>query len=1332
MSFLRSVNVIRNGLSELRFGTNTRLRVDHLLLFKTHPSLNHARCIVSSRSIPKGTIDQTIERLDKDVRRVGRISGRELLEVFNDIKSTGRATSTQSLFLIRCCGHFVPEETPESRNKLVSEIWDTLEKLGVKLDVSHYNALLSVYIENEFNFSPVDFLSKLEAKGIEPNRVTYQRLVASCCQNADIGMATEILQVMKDKQIPINETIFNSLIIGHSNANDMESALGILSVMKQAGLQPTSETYRALLCGYAKQGDMEAIEQKMNECVQNELDLTDRDILEVVYNLGANGHHEHLEKMIEKTKKTPGFRADIENICLRLISHGYISAALQVFKSTLGSPSDKAPVLQRGNILIRQAVKSNLPTEKLLELCEDMKTSGYNQYSYHVAAETSMLNQNPELSLLLLSSLAKHDDLCQHYFWPVLVEFGKNKNFEGVIKTLKLMQTLLNQPLSGETLKDYVIPYLNENGAVEKLRKAGIPLATTASAMVGHLLSKNRMENAVKIALKYRSNYNSVGNRRSLTSAFFQTGDVSSLATLAQVFAEGDDEGSSGQLLLTIFKKDATVVENVLKAFLEGGVGLTAEHAEAIKELLGDKLTPESSEILTTLSSPNFARGTIKRYPLVRRVVPEKDEETMLNDIAALEAKGESTATLKRHLLVHYCQQKLVDKAVALQKELERDNVELQPGLHALMMELHCSVDDVDEAMNYYGKIKSREGTRLDPVKAIKLALLLCSNDKFQDALEIINSHPQTNDDGVDGSSSHLSPCWRLLNTCAEKKNPEILKKIFDALLSNNFIEPTNILLGPLIKVHLLREDVEGALTQFEECCVKYRATPWKNELACKLIEKEDAAALQKLADLSTQIHGEVNSLYDLVLSFVECKKIKQAKKILETPGLRTRTQRISAACQRYLNNGDLEHLQTLFDVTRDFSHINRSEIAYYLMLSYAKIGEVDKATALWTQMQEEDLKPSDEFLVQLGKLLKEHNRPVPFEIPTEYVPEQKGVYGKSPVTPLIKQYRKALYAKELDEALELRNQLNESELSKADLSRLVSLMVFNGRIGEASKLVIEWLEKGLRPDLNALNYMINSIAKLGDVDVITSIGSLLNPELKRMVSYNNRYAHCMVEAGRGDELVEGLRQSVLAAKTPEEIEALSEDFPRGGIYSVFEDNPELIPKIEELAQLYLEKGVLDPTNSLWVHYVVTGDKVKAEDYWIKLAPSSRLMFMPILRKARNDLDLSLAEDLLGRCKSIGMQTNALGLVYSSIIDILITKDNLDEAEKRLEEALNTITIEDLNRLVLQKLKNNIELAGKSFKFNIPPKRARAANQDSSSSSDSDSEETKAAGQHRA
>lgn len=43
--------------------------------------------------------------------------------------------------------------------------------LGVKLDVMLYNALLSVYIQNNHNFNPLEVLEKMEKNTIEPNRV---------------------------------------------------------------------------------------------------------------------------------------------------------------------------------------------------------------------------------------------------------------------------------------------------------------------------------------------------------------------------------------------------------------------------------------------------------------------------------------------------------------------------------------------------------------------------------------------------------------------------------------------------------------------------------------------------------------------------------------------------------------------------------------------------------------------------------------------------------------------------------------------------------------------------------------------------------------------------------------------------------------------------------------------------------------------------------------------------------------------------------------------------------------------------------------------------------
>lgn len=116
------------------------------------------------------TLGPLLQRLDAEVRRCGRLSRRDLDEMLEEVRQRHAVTSSQSLLIIRCCGSLVPEELPEERTRLVQQIWKSLTSRGVPMDISHYNALLRVYIENEHDFSPSDFLKELEEKGLEPNR----------------------------------------------------------------------------------------------------------------------------------------------------------------------------------------------------------------------------------------------------------------------------------------------------------------------------------------------------------------------------------------------------------------------------------------------------------------------------------------------------------------------------------------------------------------------------------------------------------------------------------------------------------------------------------------------------------------------------------------------------------------------------------------------------------------------------------------------------------------------------------------------------------------------------------------------------------------------------------------------------------------------------------------------------------------------------------------------------------------------------------------------------------------------------------------------------------
>lgn len=50
------------------------------------------------------SLEPLLQRLDSEVRRFGRITKRDIDEVFDELKGKNNITSSQSLLVIRCCG----------------------------------------------------------------------------------------------------------------------------------------------------------------------------------------------------------------------------------------------------------------------------------------------------------------------------------------------------------------------------------------------------------------------------------------------------------------------------------------------------------------------------------------------------------------------------------------------------------------------------------------------------------------------------------------------------------------------------------------------------------------------------------------------------------------------------------------------------------------------------------------------------------------------------------------------------------------------------------------------------------------------------------------------------------------------------------------------------------------------------------------------------------------------------------------------------------------------------------------------------------------------------
>lgn len=102
---------------------------------------------------------------------------------------------------------------------------------------------------------------------------------------------------------------------------------------------------------------------------------------------------------------------------------------------------------------------------------------------------------------------------------------------------------------------------------------------------------------------------------------------------------------------------------------------------------------------------------------------------------------------------------------------------------------------------------------------------------------------------------------------------------------------------------------------------------------------------------------------------------------ILETPGLELKDGKLIYMCKKFEELGNTQAIECLVTATKGMKKINRNIMYDHLLSSAISLNEPAKALNLWTEMQEEELTPSDRFLRRLAQFLKSKGLPVPFVV---------------------------------------------------------------------------------------------------------------------------------------------------------------------------------------------------------------------------------------------------------------------------------------------------------------------------------------------------------------
>lgn len=1059
--------------------------------------------------------DWALNKLDSSVRRTGRITKTLLFKIFHDICRTGYPSGNQALLLLRSCGSLLPEMHLPERTELAHRIWDKLQELGAVYDVSHYNALLKVYLQNEHKFLPTDFLAKMESANVQPNRVTFQRLITAYCNDGDIEGASKILGFMKDKDLPITEAVFNSLVTGHARAGDMESAEGILNVMRGAGIEPGPDTYVALLNSYAEKGDIENLKQTLEKVEKTDASLMDRDLMQIIFSLAKSGYPQYIQDIVERMRHDRGYVPDAMNLCLALITQGLEETAFQVLKTfpTFQSENQNGEPLDCGNFFIRHCVNLEKPVDKLRQFCEGLKETNLHSAPFQFALYCTLDAKKEAMSVELMKIMQKAGlPVRPHYFWPILAQHQKEKNAQGTVEILKVMQNLNIEP-DVETFANYVqSAFDNAEQARVQLEENGCLVNTVGyyaselrtEALNGHLDKVYSMLSSPENPLLDLSNF-----RGSLILGFKRSKDIDILVKITELLYKDERfcQSSSGPT-----EAIGYFLYNLIDSMSDSEVQAKEEQLRQYFHQLNKR------DIVIPANLYRGIRNLLDAYhvpELIKDVIILVDEQDKLSDadlpkgaeakIVALETKlaelkmeNKSIGETLKQLILLLCETENLQKALELKAQYESD---MAIGGYAALINLCCRHDNAEEALNLKQEVDRKDSSAsLDTNKYLALVRVLAKHGKLEDAISILKEMKEKE---IVLRDTTITSFFHILNVAALRGEADTVKKLHETIVNLGLAKPTANLCSPLITVTLDQGNIPAALDAIIDCHKRYNQMPRLHDVLCKLVEQGDTDLLQKAMDFVNQERGEMTMLYDLFFAFLHTGKYKEARKIIETPGLRARPGRLQWFADKCTATNQVEALENMVEMTQKLFECDRDQMYYYLMKYFKENNDWRKADATWTKMQEENVIPRERTLRILAEILKSNGQEIPFEVPETW-------YEDTSTSSSVAQ----------------RGQTRIPDLpvdSASDFQRRLLKLSKKNNIQEALEVFHEAEKKGLLLGLAVYSSFINALLSHGLLEEAMDVKSKVETRIKGFTLNDAANSLLIITQVRRDNLKDGV-----------------------------------------------------------------------------------------------------------------------------------------------------------------------------------------------------------------
>lgn len=430
----------------------------------------------------------------------------------------------------------------------------------------------------------------------------------------------------------------------------------------------------------------------------------------------------------------------------------------------------------------------------------------------------------------------------------------------------------------------------------------------------------------------------------------------------------------------------------------------------------------------------------------------------------------------------HENEDKRIKDRIPRQRVFKQNPTAIDNALKGLLSTIQAG--NIDNAIKIFEKLHQENDFRGSDVAYLTLIDCLVKTNRVDDAKSIISKFgnneikfQSTKDADILLCSIFDSPMnstddykWFVNNLVLKRKY--VNRKVLQIIMKNVLVKHDNLNL---------------ALEFFDQFARQFRTTPLLGTLTCNLINSNDADSLEQILTISSKVHGQVNSFYDMALAFTKCGRIDQAKKIFRSLEASNSVEKLEGFIENAKLRRQIKDLQNLIAATENYAPKECRERAFTALLElYAYENDSNEAiTDVISTMDKENIVPNGDCINKITALLKRYAKNI--EIPNSWLQRS----------------------------------------NEHDSEALIQSYLKENNIEEANRVWYDCLRAEKSLPRNVIRFCLSKNAENGNFNIFKDLTSKIDEHTKTQLNFHEFECKAYTVTGKSNEYLDMIRDDI-------------------------------------------------------------------------------------------------------------------------------------------------------------------------------------------------------------